>query len=140
MENHEELTPAEEAHAHERDEQSNLNMDDINIPLVAVSVLFFGVLLAVTIATLQAWFYHQQTSIREANTLPRDYYVAATTQSAEQGTDLGILWHKQRMELRDPEHAVSRVAATEPGKTPPAGPKRISIDEAIATIVRDGEK
>ena len=139
MEEHEELTAAEEAHAHERDEQSNLNMDDINIPLVAVSVLFFGVLLAVTIASLQAWFYHEQTAIREANTLPRDYYVAATTQSAEQGTNLGILWHKQRTELHDPEHAVSRVAV-EPGKKPPSMPKRISIDEAIATIVRDGEK
>src|SRR4051812_17999917 len=83
------LTPAELQHAAERDAQSNLNMDDINIPLVAVSVVFFGVLLAVTIASLQAWFYHQQSNIREASSLARD----------DVHTELGALWHKQRLEL-----------------------------------------
>jgi hypothetical protein len=142
MSTHEDLTPAEQQHASERDAQSNMNMDDINIPLVAVSVLFFGVLLAVTIAGLQAWFYHQQTAIREANTLPRDYYVPATAGEIEKGTELGMLWHKQRMELHDPAHATSRPAAVSANTSAPATPtpKRITIDEAIAALVRDGEK
>jgi hypothetical protein len=141
MDTHEDLTPAEQQHAAERDAQSNLNMDDINIPLVAVSVIFFGVLLAVTITSLQAWFYHEQASIREANTLARDF----AGDDKQKGTELGILWKMQRIELHDPAHAASRPApvaatTTAPTQPAPAAPKRISIDEAMAAIVRDGEK
>jgi len=133
MSTHEEKTPAELQHAAERDAQSNINMDDINIPLVAVSVVFFGVLLAVTIAALQAWFYHQQASLRQEQTLARDFAGDDTTK----GTDLGILWKMQRMELHDPARAATRPSTS---TQPAATPKRIPIDEAIAALVRDGEK
>ena len=121
------------AHAAERDAQDNMHMDDINIPLVAVSVAFFGVLLAVTIVGLQAWFYGQQTTMRQNNMFARD--------SVE--TDLGKLWHKQRLELHD-VNAPWRGAATTAPATATAtatatARKRMTIDAAIASIVKDGE-
>jgi hypothetical protein len=118
------------AHATERDAQDNMHMDDINIPLVAVSVAFFGVLLAVSIVALQAWFYHQQTGIREEQRLVRD----------DIQTELGKLWHKQRLELHDPAKAESRDPVPAPGSTAPVtlpAKKRITIDEAIASMVKD---
>jgi hypothetical protein len=127
------------AHAAERDAQDNMHMDDINIPLVAVSVAFFGVLLAVSIVSLQAWFYHQQTAIREANVLPRDYYIAATDKEPEKSTELGKLWYRQRTELHDPAKADSREPKPAPGTTAPAPKKRISIDEAISSIVKEAK-
>ena len=143
MHEHDEHHPT---HSELRDAQGNMQMDDINIPLVSVSVAFFGVLLAVTIISLQAWFYNEQTALRQANMLPRDF--AGTEQL--KGTELGILWKMHHVELYDPEKAPVRAAAatTGPATTtapsavnPPASApkvKRMTIDQAIASIVKDG--
>jgi hypothetical protein len=43
---------------------SNMQMDDINIPLLAVSVAFFAVCLLILVIGLQAWFYHYDNAER----------------------------------------------------------------------------
>jgi hypothetical protein len=48
---------------------SNMQMDDINIPLLAVSVAFFAVVLLLLVIGLQAWFYHYDQDERDAKTV-----------------------------------------------------------------------
>ncbi|HUO08625.1 MAG TPA: hypothetical protein VM008_10025 [Phycisphaerae bacterium] len=49
---------------------SNMQMDDINIPLLAVSVAFFAVCLLILVIGLQAWFYHYDNAERAAKMVP----------------------------------------------------------------------
>src|SRR3954469_9440275 len=100
------------AHPVHKEEGGNVQMDDINIPIVAIAVAFFAILLAVTIVSLQAWFYNYQASERAAKMLAQDDPGDAN----HVGTELGVLLKKQRDELympagpgRPPE-----VAATAP--------------------------
>ena len=111
-------------------------MDDINIPLVAVIVAFFGVLLAcVTIVSLQAWFYNRESAERQRQTLAQD----------DPATELGALWAKQRRELDDPPGlARSLVTASAPAtgtSQPTTQPhRRIPIDEAMAIVAKGNAK
>jgi hypothetical protein len=122
-------------HAVRREEGGNVQMDDINIPLVAVIVAFFAVLLAVTIVSLQAWFYNRQTAERQRQTLAQD----------DPATELGALWAKQRHELNDaPGWARSMAVATtgpatgsSTGTSQPAAKKRIPIDEGMAIVEKE---
>jgi hypothetical protein len=119
-------------HPVRREEGGNVQMDDINIPLVAVIVAFFGVLLAVTIVSLQAWFYNRQTAERQRQTLAQD----------DPATELGALWAKQQHELNDaPGFARTLVAASAPatGTSQPATQphKRIPIDAAMVIVEKE---
>jgi hypothetical protein len=119
-------------HPVRREEGGNVQMDDINIPLVAVIVAFFGVLLAVTIVSLQAWFYNRESAERQRQTLAQD----------DPATELGALWAKQRRELDDPPGlARSLVTASAPAtgtSQPTTQPhRRIPIDEAMAIVAKE---
>ncbi len=75
---HVKTTPGEQAppeivaHPVRKEEGGNVQTDDINIPMVAVAVAFFAVLLSVTIVGLQAWFYNRDAAERIAKTIPQD--------------------------------------------------------------------
>ncbi len=49
-------------HPVRKEDGHDVQTDDINIPLVAMLVAFFGVVLAITIVSLQAWFYNSQAA------------------------------------------------------------------------------
>ncbi|HVX85228.1 MAG TPA: hypothetical protein VH253_10625 [Phycisphaerae bacterium] len=66
--------------------------EDINIPLVATVVAFFAVLLAVSIVSLQAWFYNADTAERARKQLAE----------FDPNTPLGALVAAQEKELNDP--------------------------------------
>lgn len=68
---------------------SNMQMDDINIPLVAVSVAFFAVCLLVLVIGLQAWFYNYDNAEREAKTVAE----------GAPGTELGAMLENAHAEL-----------------------------------------
>ncbi len=70
----------------------NAQTDDINIPMVAVSVAFFGVLLLVTIFAVEAWVYHYDTAERAAKQVPQ----------YDTRTELGQMVETQKSELNDP--------------------------------------
>jgi len=128
-------------HPIRKEEGGNVQMDDINIPLVAVAVAFFAVLLAVTIVSLQAWFYHSQTAERQSIVLAQDDPGDAN----HVGTELGVLLKKQRDELRDPPGLARapEVPATAPGTTKPATAqvearnKRIPVDVAMKIVEKE---
>ena len=129
-------------HPIRKEEGGNVQMDDINIPIVAVAVAFFAVLLAVTIVSLQAGFYHYQASERQAKMLAQD----DPGDAHHVGTELGILLKKQRDELRDPPGLARapEVPATAPatGPKPPtatavARTKRIPIDAAMTIVEKE---
>jgi hypothetical protein len=121
-------------HPVRKEEGGNVQMDDINIPLVAVIVAFFAVLLAVTIVSLQAWFYNVQTAERQRQQLAQD----------DPATELGALWAKQRHELTD---APGWARALGPATTGPAtgsstgasaaARKRIPIEQAMAIVEKE---
>src|SRR5579884_1694785 len=54
----ENVAPEVVPHPIRQEPGSNMQMDDINIPLLAVSVAFFGVFLLVLMIALEATFYH----------------------------------------------------------------------------------
>lgn len=66
--------------------------EDINIPLVATVVAFFAVLLAVSIVSLQAWFYNADAAERARKQLS-EY---------DPNTPLGALVLNQEKDLQDP--------------------------------------
>ena len=66
--------------------------EDINIPLVATVVAFFAVLLAVSIVSLQAWFYNADAAERARKQLS-EY---------DPNTPFGALVINQEKELTDP--------------------------------------
>ena len=122
-----EFTP----HPVRREEGGNIQMDDINIPLVTVIVAFFAILLAVTIVSLQAWFYNQQTAERESKILPQD----------DPRTELGAILAKQRQELHEGGFARPAVpVATAPGaatSSQPVAARRIPIDQAMQLVISE---
>jgi hypothetical protein len=101
----------------------NVQTDDINIPMVAVFVAFFAVLLAVTITGLQAWFYNYQAAERAAKTAPQD----------DPSTELGAILHEQRAELTTP--GLARPAPGATGAATQNRPNRVPIDQAMADVV-----
>src|ERR1700744_4387444 len=68
---------------------SNMQMDDINIPLLAVSVAFFAVCLLICVIGLQAWFYHYDNAERLAKTVPQ----------GDPSTELGQMLENDNQEL-----------------------------------------
>jgi hypothetical protein len=68
---------------------SNMQMDDINIPLVAVTVAFFGVFLLVLVIGLQAWFYNYDNAER----------LAKTVKQGDPSTELGVMLESNHEEL-----------------------------------------
>jgi hypothetical protein len=116
-----------------REEQSNMMMDDINIPMVATGVAFFAVFLAVLIVSLQAWFYTYQAAERRAKTLPQE--------SPE--SPLGSLLQMQRKELHDPPGIARKLpglaAGTAPGASTAKAPDhyRMPIDAAMQGVMNE---
>lgn len=121
-------------HSVRKEEGGNVQTDDINIPIVGVAVLFFAVLLSVTVVGLQAWFYNRQTAEREAKMVAAD----------DPGTWLGGIVHAQRDELHGTGTArsaapTSKPATTASGTTTATAPVlvRVDIDQAIKAVAAD---
>jgi hypothetical protein len=118
----------------DKEDDRHWNVDDINIPLVGASVAFFGVLLAVTIIGLQAWFYNARAHELSIKTLPQE----------DRKTELGALLYKQRAQLNDPAGYIQTAApatATAPstgGGTQASQPERryhIPVETAMDMVV-----
>jgi hypothetical protein len=120
----------------EKEDDRHWTVDDINIPLVAVSVAFFGVLLLTTIISLQAWFYNAKARETAEKTLPQE----------DSHTDLGALLQKQRNQLESPAgYIVAESPATAPATgaatgaaaaSKPAPLYHIPIDVAMEQVSR----
>jgi hypothetical protein len=101
--------------------------DDINIPLVALTVGLFAVVVVVVIVFLQAFFRNADT--RE---------IAAKTRSQEdKSTDLGKLLAMQRAELQVGLNPVRETAGGATGTTSGAARKWMSIDAAMRVVSKD---
>lgn len=99
----------------EKEDDRHWQVDDINIPLVAISVAFFGVLLAVTIIGLQAWFYGARARETARKTLPQE----------DSRTELGALLEKQRNQLNAPAGEI--IPATAPGTATGSAPATAQV-------------
>jgi hypothetical protein len=115
----------------EKEDDRHWQVDDINIPLVAVSVAFFGVLLSVTIIGLQAWFYNARAHETAIKTLPQE----------DSRTELGALLEKQRKQLTAPAGEITPATASAPatGNASASAPVRkfhIPIEAAMDAVSR----
>jgi hypothetical protein len=90
--------------------------EDINIPMVATVVAFFAVFLAVSIVTLQAWFYASDAAERARKQAPQ-YDVS---------TPLGTVYQAQMAEINGATSWNDRIAGGQANKI-----VRIPIDRAI---------
>lgn len=124
-------------HPVRREEGGNVQMDDINIPLVATVVAFFAVFLAVAIVSLQAWVYHYQAWEQASKTLPQE----------DPKTQLGAILAAQRADLHAPAGPVLHVEATAATKAAgstqavkPPVKMRIPIDQAMRIVAEDYAK
>lgn len=120
--------PAAGAVSEPREEQSNLMMDDINIPVVATAVALFVVLLAVVVISLQAAFYHYAASERQRKTLPQE----------DKGTELGAMLAEQRQELYVGLDARRVAQATATGSAPATGSVATGIAPVLGTLPQGG--
>jgi hypothetical protein len=102
------------------EEDAHTQTDDINIPLVAVSVAFFAVLMLVLVIGIQAWFYNVDTAERERKILPQ----------GSAGTALGDMLANQRAELYGNKGEVN----SQMGKDSKA--VRIPITDAMDAVVK----
>jgi hypothetical protein len=103
------------------EEDAHTQTDDINIPLVAVSVLFFAMLMLVLVLGLQAWIYNAANSEKLTKTVPQ----------GSAGTALGDMLAKDRSEMY-----VDKVVPNDRmGKDSKA--MRIPIDRAMELVVND---
>jgi hypothetical protein len=120
-------------HPVRREDGHDVQTDDINIPMVAIFVVFFAVLLSVVIISLQAWFYGYQESERaqklESQESPR--------------TALGSMLQEQRAEIHD-AGLVRAPAATGPAPATNAAAtnntprkSRVPIDEAMKLVINE---
>jgi hypothetical protein len=64
-------TPEIVAHPVHPEPGAHTQAEDINIPLVTISVLFFACFLVVVIVGLQAWFYNFDDAERAAKQVPQ---------------------------------------------------------------------
>jgi hypothetical protein len=108
-------------HPVRREEGGNVQMDDINIPLVAITVAFFGILLAVLVVSIHAWFYSRQAAERVAKTLPQD----------DPATWVGAIHQRERERISS--------SGSEPTSTAPNAPLKhhIPIHDAMALIQKE---
>ncbi len=102
------------------EEDAHTQTDDINIPLVAVSVAFFAVLMLVLVLGLQAWFYNADRAERAAKMVDQ----------GAPGTELGDMLLKQRAELYVEKPTVN----DRMGKDSKA--MRIPMDQAMDLVVK----
>lgn len=102
------------------EEDAHTQTDDINIPLVTVSVAFFAVLMLVIVLGIQAWFYNVAAAER----------VAKTVDQGAPGTSLGDMLAKQRSEL----YVEKPTLNDRMGKDSKA--MRIPIDQAMDLVTR----
>lgn len=112
-------------------------MDDINIPLVAISVAFFAVFLSVVIVGLQAWVYNYESAETVRKTLAQD----------DPRTTLGAILKMQRHELQVAGYARGSTATAPASASAPASAAaratapnaaltyRIPIDRAMDKVV-----
>jgi len=132
----------EEGNAHGAGSQ----MDDINIPVVAVSVAFFACLLVVTITGLQAWFMHADSAEIAAKTArqedPRTTDVLRDREKVS--TPLGKILQLQRGQLYLPpnQQIPEPVVASAPTSTTSAPQPKlwVSIDTAMDLVSKDYAK
>jgi hypothetical protein len=127
----EQAVPEIVAHPVRKEDGHDVQTDDINIPLLGIFVVFFAVLLAVVIVSLQAWFYNVQANDRAAKMRPQE----------STDTELGSMLAQQRAELHTPGLARD----TSPPATGPANTsapnsnaqrhRRMTIDEAMKLTV-----
>jgi hypothetical protein len=102
------------------EEDAHVQTDDINIPLVAVSVAFFAILMLVLVLGLQAWFYNADNAERAAKMIPQ----------GAPGTPLGDMLANQRAELYGDKGSVN----PRMGKDSKA--VRIPINDAMDDVVK----
>jgi hypothetical protein len=95
--------------------------EDINIPLVTMVVAFFAVFLAVSIVTLQAWFYSSDAAER-ARKQARQY---------DPGTPLGAVYQQQMAEVNGPASWNDRIPGGQANKI-----VRIPINQAIEATAK----
>ncbi len=134
----EQVAPEVVSHPVRREEGGNVQMDDINIPLVAIVVAFFASFLVVSILFLQAWVYNDQAAEKIARTLPQ-YDVH---------TELGRVYAAQEEDLNGPAGAARPLvlpaagagAATSTAPASQAVPARlhVPIDDAMRIVAREG--
>ena len=100
-------------------EQSAGQMDDINIPLVAVSVAFFACLLSVAIISLQAWFMHADRAEIQSKLAPQeDPRTFDALAKSDMATPLGQILQKQRAQLEVAPDQRRNEPATAPAPSP----------------------
>jgi hypothetical protein len=107
------------------DPQSNLRMDDINIPLVAVVVACFVAVVAVVIIFLQAAFYTYRAGEQARKTLPQE----------DVHTELGAMLAEQRRELeRGPGERRLAAGGTATSAASQAKRDAVPIGEAMRVV------
>ena len=129
----EQAAPEIVSHPVRTEDGGNVQMDDINIPLVAISVTFFAVSLAVLIISLQAWVYNSAN----AETAAR------TAKQGAPGTELGDMLVAQHNDLNasaGPSRPLdlSAPATTSAPATGAAVRMHIPIDDAIRIVAKEG--
>lgn len=130
------VAPEVVPHPVRKEEGGNVQMDDINIPLVAVMVAFFAVLLAVTIVSLQAWVYNGEAAEKKNQTLAQD----------DPRTEFGAMLAAQGHDLNAPPgpsrpldlSAPATAPATGAGATGTAPRLHIPIEDAIRIVAKEG--
>jgi len=103
---------------------SNMQMDDINIPLLAVSVAFFAVCLLVLVIGLEAWFDHYDTAER----------VAKTVKQGAPGTPLGEMLANDHAEMYPPDGAALNTRFPKDMHV-----MRIPVDRAMEIVAKQYE-
>jgi hypothetical protein len=111
-------------HPVRKEDGHDVQTDDINIPMVAIFVAFFAILLAVVIISLQAWFYGFQEAERQRKLAPQESTLTA----------LGAMLEEQRTELRQGPSAARTGATTNPA----AGrPRTVPIEQAMIIVANE---
>jgi hypothetical protein len=113
-------TPEIVPHAVHQEPGASTQAEDINIPLVAISVAFFGAFLLVVIVGLQAWFYNYDEAEHVAKQVPQ----------GGPGTPLGEELATYNHDLYSPAGWNDRIPGGEASKI-----RRVPIDQAMKFTV-----
>jgi len=129
----EQVAPEIVSHPVRKEDEGNVQMDDINIPLVAFGVTFFAAFLAVTIVFLQAWVYNGEA----AETFAR------TAKQGAPGTEYGDMLIAQHNDLDAPAGPsrpldLAAPATTSSPASNAAVRMHIPIDNAIQIVAKEG--
>jgi hypothetical protein len=113
-------TPEIVPHAVHTEPGGHTQAEDINIPLLTVSVVFFAAFLVVVVVGLQAWFYNYAEGERVAKQLPQGH----------PETDLGRRYAVYDRDLHAPAGWNDRMEGGEAKKI-----RRVPIEEAMKFTV-----